>query len=149
MRYSLDCRQDRFQHRFLAIWSRTFVIALAASFLGSPFAAAQKAFPFGAELRLEARPLKGSKRVPWLQFSEDGGVEIDLWCVTGRGRASVQGTSIAIEPTAMRDNQCPQDRLDLDKDFLTQLTQITGWRWEGFILVLEGPQPLRWRPASN
>jgi hypothetical protein len=140
---------DRRQDRFCAFLSRTWLVALALCLVGPPFAAAQKAFPFGAELRLEARPLKGSKRVPWLQFSEDGGVEIDLWCVTGRGRASVQGTSINIEPTAMRDNQCPQDRLELDKEFLTQLTQVTGWRWEGFILVLDGPQPLRWRAASN
>lgn len=145
MRFSLDRRFGR----HLAIWSRIGLAALALSLFGSSFAAAQKAFPFGAELRLEARPLKGSKRVPWLQFSEDGDVEIDLWCVTGRGRATVQGTSINIVPTSMRDNQCAQDRLELDKDFLTQLTQVTGWRWEGFILVLDGPQPLRWRPASN
>ncbi len=112
-------------------------------------AAAQKAFPFGAELRLEARPLKGSKRLPWLQFSDDGTVEIDLWCVTGRGRAVVDGKSLSIVPTSMRDNQCPPDRLELDKDFLTQLTQVTGWRWEGVLLVLDGPQPLRWRPATN
>jgi heat shock protein HslJ len=125
------------------------LLAVAASLVGPSFAAAQKAFPFGAELRLEAKPLKGSKRVPWLQFSEDGSVDIDLWCVTGRGRVKVEGTSINIEPTSMRDNQCPQDRLELDKDFLTQLTQVTGWRWEGFVLVLDGPQPLRWRPASN
>ncbi|MET0279271.1 MAG: META domain-containing protein [Pseudorhodoplanes sp.] len=125
------------------------LLAGAVSLVGPSFATAQKSFPFGAELRLEARPLKGSKRVPWLQFSEDGGVDIDLWCVTGKGRATVEGTSINIVPTAMRDNQCPPDRLELDKDFLTQLTQVTGWRWEGFVLVLDGPQPLRWRPASN
>jgi heat shock protein HslJ len=125
------------------------LIAAAASLVVMGPAAAQKAFPFGAELRLDAKPLKGSKRVPWLQFSDDGSVDIDLWCVTGRGRATVQGSSINIVPISMRDNQCPQDRLELDKEFLEQLTQVVGWRWEGFILVLDGPQPLRWRPASN
>jgi hypothetical protein len=49
----------------------------------------------------------------------------------------------------MRDNQCPQDRLELDKDFLSKLTRITAWRWEGVLLVLDGPEALRWRPASN
>ena len=133
----------------IAFWSRLLILAAVALLALPTLSAAQKAFPFGAELRLDARPLKGSKRVPWMQVSEDGSVEIDLWCAAGRGQATVSGTSINIVPTAMRDNQCPPDRLDLDKDFLTQLTQVTGWRWEGFILVLEGPQPLRWRPASN
>ena len=143
-RASLDC--------VTALSRRMLLVAAVASLTGSILAipaAAQKAFPFGAELRLEARPLKGSKRVPWLQFSEDGSVEIDLWCVRGRGKATVGGRTLSIEPTSMRDNQCPPDRLELDKDFLTQLTQVTGWRWEGFLLVLEGPQPMRWRPASN
>ncbi len=140
---------DRFLDDSLAFWCRTMLVVAAASLAGASVAAAQKAFPYGAELRLEAKPLKGSKRLPWLQFDPDGSVEIDLWCVTGRGRAVVEGTAISIVPTSMRDNQCPQDRLELDKDFLTQLTQVTGWRWEGFILVLVGPQPLRWRPASN
>ncbi len=52
-------------------------------------AASQKAFPFDAELRLEAKPQPGSKRVPWLQFSESGTVEIDLWCASGRGQAVI------------------------------------------------------------
>ncbi len=75
---------------------RMLLIAAVASVVGIGPAAAQKAFPFGAELRLDAKPLKGSKRVPWLQFSDDGSVDIDLWCVTGRGRATVQGSSINI-----------------------------------------------------
>ncbi len=127
----------------------TLSALIVAGILAPVSAAAQKAFPFNAELRLEARPLKGSKRVPWLQFSEDGSVDIDLWCATGRGRAVVEGNTVSIVPTSLRDNQCPQDRLDLDKEFLMQLTQVNAWRWEGYILVLEGPQPLRWRPAAN
>lgn len=136
--------------RTIALLRRLLAACIAWSFLSPAVpAAAQKAFPFGAELRLEARPLKGSRRLPWLQFSEDGSVDIDLWCASGRGRAVVEGTSLSIVPTSMRDNQCPPDRLELDKDFLTQLTQVTGWRWEGVLLVLDGPQPMRWRPASN
>jgi hypothetical protein len=112
-------------------------------------AAAQKAFPFDAELRLEARPLPGSKRVPWLQFSPNGAVDIDLWCATGRGQAVIVDQAITIVPTALRDNQCSQDRLQMDKEFLTSLTQVTAWRWDGVLLVLDGRQVLRWRPASN
>lgn len=136
--------------RTIAFSRRVLAACIALSFLATAIpAVAQKGFPFGAELRLEARPLKGSKRLPWLQFSEDGSVEIDLWCASGRGRAVVEGSSLSIVPTSMRDNQCPADRLELDKDFLTQLTQVTGWRWEGVLLVLDGPQQMRWRPASN
>ncbi len=27
----------------------------------------------------------------------------------------------------------------MDKEFLTSLTQVTAWRWEGVLLVLDGP----------
>ena len=122
--------------------------ALASLVLCSP-AAAQKAFPYGAELRLEANPMKGSKRLPWLQFSDNGAVDIDLWCATGRGRATVVDRTITIVPTALRDNQCSPEQLEQDKDFLSKLMQVTAWRWEGVLLVLEGSEALRWRPASN
>jgi hypothetical protein len=126
-----------------------FLLAAGAPLVAIGPAAAQKAFPFDAELRLEARPLPGSKRVPWLQFSEDGSVDIDLWCSRGRGRAVVVEKTLTIVPVSLRDDQCSQDRLNLDQEFLEKLTRVTGWRWEGSILVLDGPQPLRWRPASN
>ena len=135
--------------RTIACWCRMFLLAAGASLVAIGSAAAQKAFPFDAELRLEARPLPGSKRVPWLQFSGDGAVEIDLWCARGRGRAVIVEKTLTIVPVSLRDDQCPQDRLNLDQEFLEKLTQVTGWRWEGAILVLDGPQPLRWRPASN
>lgn len=123
--------------------------AVASNFLAWEPAAAQKAFPYGAELRLDAKPMRGSKRLPWLQFSENGTVDIDLWCASGRGRAVVVERTISIVPTAMRDNQCPPDRLEADKDFLSKLMQVTAWRWEGVLLVLEGSETTRWRPASN
>ena len=56
---------------------------------------------------------------------------------------------IAIVPTGLRDNQCPPERLLMDKELLDHLAQVTGWRWEGQLLVLVGPKPLRYRPTSN
>lgn len=126
----------------------TACVAATSLFLCAP-AAAQKAFPYGAELRLDAKPMAGSKRLPWLQFADDGAVDIDLWCASGRGRATVVDRTITIVPTALRDNQCSPEQLVADKDFLGKLMQVTAWRWEGFLLVLEGPEALRWRPASN
>jgi hypothetical protein len=125
------------------------IVCAAALIWAGPPATAQKAFPYGAELRLDARPMKGSKRVPWLQFSENGSVDIDLWCASGRGRAVVSDRTISIVPTGLRNNECTPEQLDQDKDFLAKLMQVTGWRWEGVLLVLDGPESLRWRPASN
>ncbi len=127
----------------IAVFAAVALLATAA------LARDQKAFPYGAELRFDAQPMRGSKRVPWLQFSENGAVDIDLWCASGRGRAVVVDRTITIVPTALRDNQCSQAQLEADKDFLSKLMQVTAWRWEGFLLVLDGPEALRWRPASN
>ncbi len=127
----------------------TTFLAIALTMFAIASAVAQNAFPFDAELRLEAKSLPGSKRVPWLQFAPNGAVDIDLWCATGRGQAVIVDQTITILPTSLRDNQCSKDLLQMDKEFLTSLTQVTSWRWEGFLLVLDGPQVLRWRPASN
>lgn len=117
---------------------------------GPAFLMAQgKPFPFDQELRFDADPVPGSRRVPGLLVASNGEVEIDLWCVSGAGRADVAEGRIAIVPTGLRDNQCPPERLLMDKELLDQLAQVTGWRWEGQLLVLVGPKPLRYRPTSN
>ena len=123
-------------------------VVIAAVALVAP-ALASGPFPFERELRFDADPKRGSKRVPGLQFSARGAVEIDLWCVSGSGQAVVVDQTITIVPTAMRDNQCPPDRLKMDEDLLALLTQVTSWRWEGSTLLLVGPQPLRFRPLTN
>ena len=40
-------------------------------------------------------------------------------------------------------------QLDRIQTLLQPLTPVTSWRWEGRFLVLDGPQPMRWRPATN
>ena len=133
----------------LALRRCTFVaVAVAAVACVAP-ALASGPFPFDRELRFDADPKRGSKRVPGLQFSARGAVEIDLWCVSGSGQAVVVDQTITIVPTAMRDNQCPADRLKMDEELLSLLTQVTSWRWDGAMLVLTGPQPLRFRPLTN
>jgi hypothetical protein len=106
-------------------------------------------FPYDKELRFDANPVRGSKRVPGLQISEKGAVEIDLWCVSGKAHAVIIERQITIVPISMQDNQCPADRLRMDEELLNKLTQVTAWRWEGQLLVLVGPQLLRFRPTSN
>lgn len=111
--------------------------------------ASERGFPFDHELRFDADPVGDSKRVPGLTITQRGAAEIDLWCVSGSAHAVVVEDSITIVPVSMRDNQCPPDRLLMDRDLLTKLTQVTNWRWDGHLLVLVGPQNLRFRPASN
>ncbi len=106
-------------------------------------------FPFDHELRFDANPVRGSKRVPGLQVTKTGAVEIDLWCASGKGQAVIIDNQITIIPLSMQDNQCPADRLRMDEDLLNHLTAVTTWRWDGQLLVLVGPRPLRFRPASN
>lgn len=125
------------------------VLALPILAAPAPAQAQGRSFPFDHEMHLDASPQRGSKRVPILQISANGDAEIDLWCVSGTGKATIADSSISIVPTAMRDNQCPPERLVMDKDLLDKLTQVTSWRWEGHMLVLVGPQTLRYRPASN
>ena len=112
-------------------------------------AAASGPFPFDHELRFDANPMRGSKRVPGLQITKTGAAEIDLWCARGKGHAVVIENQITIVPISMQDNQCPADRLRADEDLLSNLTAVTTWRWDGQLLVLIGPKPLRFRPHSN
>lgn len=111
--------------------------------------AANRDFPFDRELLMDADPVGGSKRVPGLQFLSNGAVEIDLWCVSGRGQAAVAGETVTIVPISLQDNQCSAERKRMDEDLLNKLMQVTAWRWEGNLLVLIGPQRLRYRLLTN
>jgi heat shock protein HslJ len=128
------------------------VILAALLSIGLPAhdaAASGQGFPFDHELRFDANPVRGSKRVPGLQITKNGAAEIDLWCASGKGHAVIIENQITIVPISMQDNQCPADRLRMDEDLLNTLTAVTTWRWDGQLLVLIGPRPLRFRPASN
>jgi hypothetical protein len=58
-----------------------FVLGTAATALLASVVAAQSEFPFGSELMLDVKPMKGSKRVPMLEIDQKGLAEIDL-CAT-------------------------------------------------------------------
>jgi hypothetical protein len=135
------------------VWFRLCVILLLAGIilvkLVPMVMAANRDFPFDRELLMDVAPVGGSKRVPGLQFLSNGAVEIDLWCVSGRGQASVAADSVTIVPTALQDNQCSAERKRMDEELLNKLMQVTAWRWEGSVLVLVGPQALRYRPLTN
>ncbi len=127
------------------------IVAALLSLSGAALQAAASGpgFPFDHELRFDGNSVRGSKRVPGLQITASGAAEIDLWCVSGKGHAIIIADQITIVPISMQDNQCPADRLRMDEDLLSTLTAVTHWRWEGQLLVLDGPKPLRFHPASN
>lgn len=111
--------------------------------------AADSNFPFDNELRLDAAPKRGSKRIPVLQVSSSGTIDILLWCVNGKGTAVLADNTITIVPTAMQDNNCSADQLAVDEGLLNDLTEMTSWKREGEIVTFSGPKILRFRMSTN
>ena len=105
--------------------------------------------PFGRELLLDARPMKGSKRIPGIEIESDGSAAIDLWCNTLQGRAVVSADAITISTGEKTDRPCAPERAQADDDLAAALTQVTHWRWEGESLVMNGARELRFRLPTN
>jgi heat shock protein HslJ len=114
-----------------------------------PAVAAQSEFPFGRELLLDARPMKGSKRVPILDIDEKGLAEIDLWCNSVKGQMVVAGDTITIITGEKTDRTCTPERAKADDDVLAALTDVTNWRREGDVLVLIGTRTMRFLLQTN
>ena len=111
--------------------------------------AADRSFPYDDTLLLEAKPMKGSKRVPILQIESKGAASIDLWCNTVPAQLVVAGDTITIILGAPTAKQCDPDRMQADQDLLEALQQVTGWRRQDDLLVLQGERSLRFHLSSN
>jgi heat shock protein HslJ len=124
---------------------------VAAVFAGIPLAAiaAETAFPFGSELLLDGKPIRGTKRLPSLSVEQDGSAEIDLWCGSLRGRADVGNGTIAITPGERNNAQCTPDRIAGDDDLLDMLVHMTNWRRRGDVIELSGAATLRFHLMTN
>jgi heat shock protein HslJ len=135
----------------LTRWRAALSAALGAAILTGfvPAACAQSDFPFGRELLLDAPPMKGSKRVPSLDIAENGTADIDLWCNTLKGQMVVAGDTITILTGAKTERACSPERQRGDEEVLAALTEATNWRFEGEVLTLIGPRPLRFRVPTN
>jgi len=131
--------------RPLACW------LVVAVFAGMPLAAiaAETAFPFGSELLLDGKPMRGTKRLPSLSIEQDGTAAIDLWCGSLRGRAEVGNGTIAITPGERDNAQCAADRIASDDDLLDMLVHMTNWRRRGDIVEFSGPTTLRFHLMTN
>jgi heat shock protein HslJ len=124
---------------------------VVAVFANCPLAAtaAETAFPFGRELLLDGKPLRGTKRLPSLSIEQDGSAAIDLWCGSLRGRADVGNGTITITPGERDNAQCAADRVAGDDDLLDMLVHMTNWRRRGDTVELSGPATLRFRLMTN
>ena len=124
-------------------------LGTAATALLASAVAAQSDFPFGSELMLDVKPMKGSKRVPMLDIDQKGLAEIDLWCNSVKGQMVVAGDTITIITGEKTERSCPPERAQADDEVLGALNEVTSWRREGDILVLIGTKTMRFRLQTN
>jgi len=139
----------------ICLWTtlRRAAVALAlgtaAPALLAPAVAAQSEFPFGHELMLDVKPMKGSKRVPMLEIDDKGLAAIDLWCNSVKGQLVVAGDTITIITGEKTARTCPPERAQADDEVLGALNEMTNWRREGDVLVLTGTRTMRFRLQTN
>jgi heat shock protein HslJ len=125
------------------------VLALAFDGLQQP-AAAQDGFPYGQELRMDADPMKGSKKIPVLDIADTGLADIELWCNAVKARLVVAGDTITVLTGPRTERPCPPERARGDEEMLAALNQATHWRVVDDALVLTGgPATLRFRMQRN
>ena len=131
---------------------RRCIVGFAACVLGGIVAAdaAERGFPYNSELIMDAKPMRGSKRVPILTFDRAGKMQIDLWCKRGEGQASITNGVLTITVGTMTDEAgCSTERTAADDEMLAALAAVTGIALDGDIVTLTGPKPLRFRAATN
>ena len=110
---------------------------------------ADRSFPYDDTLLLEAKPMKGSKRVPILQIESKGAASIDLWCNSVPAQLVVADATITIILGSPTGKQCDPDRMQADEDLLAALQQVVSWRRQDDLLVLQGERSLRFHFSSN
>src|SRR5580704_6075685 len=111
--------------------------------------AADRGFPYDGVLLLEAKPMKGSKRVPILQIESKGEASIDLWCNTVPAQLIVVDDTITIILGAPTEKQCDPDRMQADQGLMAALQQVATWRRQDDLLTLQGEQTLRFHLSTN
>ncbi len=121
---------------------------LAAVTIPSP-SLSQAEFPFDRDLVLEARAMKGSKRLPVLAIEQNGRAQIDLWCKRGQGTAAINGGAMTITVGDMKDEPCTPERAQADADMIEALGSVTSWSVRGDMVTLTGAKSMKFRAATN
>lgn len=123
------------------------VVALVLASAGA--AHAQGGFPFGTDMRLDAPPQPGSKRVPSLEIGDSGEAALDLWCKSGRGQFSVAGDTVVFVPGAMTERGCTPVLAAADDALLAALGEAATWRRQGDVVSFVGATTVRFRINTN
>jgi heat shock protein HslJ len=125
------------------------LVMLAVASVVSVGIAAELGFPYDRELLLDARPMKGAKRIPGIEIGARGEATIDLWCNTVRAQLVVVDDTITILTGQKTERQCEPERMRGDEELMAALEQVTNWQFDGDVLTLRGGKSLRFRPATN
>ena len=72
------------------------LLALVIVAMSAPSFAAERGFPFDSELMLDAKPMKGAKRVPVIGIGPRGEATIALWCNSVAGQFVVAHNTITV-----------------------------------------------------
>jgi heat shock protein HslJ len=128
---------------------RSLAILVAIIGATSTTFAAERSFPFDSELMLDAKPMKGSKRIPVMTIGPNGKAEIDLWCNSVEGQVVVVESTITVMTGAKTERNCDPARSRGDDELLAALMQATTWSRDGDVLTLRGAKTLRFRQATN
>jgi heat shock protein HslJ len=115
----------------------------------APAPAAERGFPYNTELMLDAKPMRGSKRVPMLVIGAQGEASIEGWCNTVKAQMVVAADTVTILTGSKSEQQCAAERMRGDDELIAALTEVTNWRREGEVLTLRGPKTLRFRALTN
>jgi heat shock protein HslJ len=111
--------------------------------------AAERGFPYSSELIMDAKPMRGSKRVPMLVIGAKGETKIEGWCNNVEAQFVVAADTLTILTGASTEQQCPPDRMRADDELMAVLMEITHWRRDGDVLTLRGTKTLRFRSMTN
>jgi heat shock protein HslJ len=106
-------------------------------------------FPYDRELVLDVAPMRGSKRIPNLDIKSNGMVEIEMWCNKVDAQLVVAADTLTVLTGPQTNRPCQPNQSQGDAELLQALSEVTNWRWQGDVLVLVGPKPLRFRLATN
>jgi heat shock protein HslJ len=115
----------------------------------APAVAAERGFPYDQELMLDARPMKGSKRVPLLEIGPTGEASVDMWCNTVKVQLVVASDTVTVVTGTKTDRQCTPDRMRGDDDLLAALEQTTNWQRDGDLLTLRGARTMRFGLSTH
>jgi heat shock protein HslJ len=126
-----------------------WLLALMIIAMTAPSFAAERGFPFDSELMLDAKPMKGSKRVPVIGIGPRGEATIDMWCNSVAGQFVVADNTVTILTGTKTERQCDAARMRGDDELLADLTQATSWSRNGDMITLQGGKALRFRQLTN